>query len=163
VPSWGFIFKEKKRSRRIQKSFIEEHKPTIEEIQRIKKGNDFVSHDGQVLKNEQITLPPFPPRSYAYCSDTAYDENIVDYIKGVNLLYHESTFDNSMEELAEEVLHSTAEQAATIAKKANAGKLLLGHYSGRFKELHTLEDESRKVFPNSILSREGEIYSILFT
>lgn len=160
IPSWGFVFWEKKGRRRVEKQFVEEHKPTIEEIHSIKDGEDFVGPDGQVLKNKQITLPPLPPRSYAYCSDTAYDESIVDLIKNVNVLYHESTFDNSMKELAGTVLHSTAEQAATIAKKANAGKLLLGHYSGRFKELHTLEDEARKVFPNSVLSREGEYYLI---
>lgn len=162
VPSWGFIFKEKQRKqRRIQKAFVEEYNPGIEEIKNIQNGKDFIGPEGQVIQNKQITLSPQKARSYAYCSDTAYDESIVDFIKNVTLLYHESTFDNSLKALAESVLHSTAEQAATIAKKANAGKLLLGHYSGRFKELHTLEDEARKVFPNSILSQEGEQYSIL--
>ncbi|HEY9113239.1 MAG TPA: ribonuclease Z [Bacteroidales bacterium] len=160
VPSWGFVFKEKKRNRRISKEFVEDKKPSVELIQKIKQGEDFVGKDGEVIRNKEITLPPFPPRSYAYCSDTAYDESIIPFIKNVNLLYHESTFDSSMHELAESVLHSTSEQAATIAKKANAGKLLLGHYSGRFKQLYTLEDEARKVFPNSVLSREGERYDI---
>jgi ribonuclease Z len=160
VPSWGFIFQEKQRQVRIKKTFVDEYRPSVEEIHRIKQGENFTTSDGQVLLNEQITLPPLSPRSYAYCSDTAYDESIVPKIKNVNLLYHESTFDNSMLELAQTVLHSTAEQAATIAKMANAGKLLLGHYSGRFKELHSLEDEARRVFPNSVLSREGEYYLI---
>jgi ribonuclease Z len=161
VPAWGFVFKEKKRNRRrIDRTFVDVQNPSIEDIQRLQQGEDFVGKDGKVLLNKDITHPPFPPRSYAYCSDTAYDESIVDFIKNVNLLYHESTFDNSMQDLAETVLHSTAEQAASIAKKANVDKLLLGHYSGRFKELHTLEDEARKVFPNSVLSREGEYYRI---
>ena len=160
IPAWGFLFREKKKRRRIDKAFIQEQNPDVESIQDIKNGEDFVNFDGKLFKNKEITLPPFPPRSYAYCSDTAYDESIVPLIKNVNLLYHEATFDNSMLELAVSVLHSTAEHAATIAKMANAGKLLLGHYSGRFKALHTLEDEARKVFLNSVLSREGEYYVI---
>jgi len=162
VSAWGCVFKEKERkTRRVNKTFVEEQNPSIEAIQRIKEGEDFIDTKGKVLKNNDISLAPYPPRSYAYCSDTAFEESIIPQIKNVNLLYHESTFDNSMLELAKNVLHSTSEQAATIAKKANAGKLLLGHYSGRFKELHTLEDEARRVFSNSVLSREGEYYTIL--
>jgi ribonuclease Z len=160
VPTWGFVFREKKKMKRIDKVFIEEQKLTIDDIQNIKQGKDFVSSDGRLFENKNITLPPFSPRSYAYCSDTAYNETILPFIKKVNLLYHEATFDNSMKELAEAVLHTTAEQAATIAKKAAVEKLLLGHYSGRFKALYTLEDEARKVFQNSVLSREGEYYLV---
>ena len=161
IPVWGFRFQEKEGERRVDKSFIQNHNPDIDQIVKIKNGADFTNPEGEVLKNETITNPPNPARSFAYCSDTAYLESTGEYVKGVDLLYHESTFDNSMKALADKTLHSTASQAAQVAKEAEAGKLLLGHYSARFKrDLIRLQDEAREVFPNSFLSREGETYHI---
>ncbi len=96
------------------------------------------------------------PRSYAYCSDTCYDERIIEFIKGVDLLYHEATFMHDMLQRATETFHSTALQAATIAKKAEVNKLIIGHYSARYKDLQPLLDEAKTIFDNTILAIEGE-------
>lgn len=161
IKVWGFLIKEKVKRRRIRKEFVKQHNPSIDEINKVLFGGDFVTKQGETLNNQDITLPPYPSRSYAYCSDTAYQESTVENVKGVDLLYHESTFDNSQAELAKKTLHSTARQAAQVAKKAEAGKLLLGHYSARFKELDSLLTEAREVFPESYLSVEGETYELI--
>ncbi len=159
IPVWGFLFKENELKRRLDKTFVEKYSPDFQQMADIKNGADFLSPDGELLSNESITLPPKPARSFAYCSDTAYLQSTGTYAKGVDLLYHESTFDNGMEALAKKTLHSTAVDAARVAKEAGAGKLMLGHYSARFQEdLNRLLNEAKEVFPNSILSREGETY-----
>ena len=160
IPVWGFLFQEKERNRRIDKTFVKIHRPSIDEIKEIKGGSGFKTKNGKLLGNAEITLPPFPTRSYAYCSDTAYQASTAENVKGVDLLYHESTFDHSQKELAAKTLHSTAAQAAQVAKEAGARKLLLGHYSARFKELDSLLAEARKVFPESFLSKEGETWEL---
>ena len=104
----------------------------------------------------EYTLPPRPSRSYAYCSDTRYNEEIIPFVKDVNLLYHEATFADEMEDRAALTHHSTATQAATIAKKANVQKLLLGHYSTRYKDPTPLQEEARKLFSETYLTHEGE-------
>ena len=161
VPVWGFLFRENPLHPNIDKAFVKKYKPSIEQIKTIKEGADFVSPEGKILPNDQITIPSPQPRSFAYCSDTAYLENTAEYVKGVDLLYHESTFDNSREELAGITLHSTAAEAARVALKAGAKKLLLGHYSARFKkDAQILQKEAREIFPESYLSDEGETYDI---
>jgi len=160
VPCWGFVFREKPLLRKINREFIENKKIPSEQIVKIKQGSDFVDSDGVTYLNSQITIAPRKSLSYAYCSDTAYDESITKHIKDVTLLYHEATFDNSMETVASEKLHSTASQAAQIAKNSNSLKLLLGHFSARFKDPKVLLDEARKVFPNTFLSIEGRTYLI---
>jgi ribonuclease Z len=160
IPVWGFLFREKVGDRRIDKSFIAQYDPEIEEIKKIKLGGDFITPKGEVLAHEIITLPPRPPRSYAFCSDTAYLSLTADYVKGVDLLYHESTFDQSKKELADKTFHSTAAQAAMVAKEAEVKKLLIGHYSARYSELQLLVNEAREVFPESYLSEEGVSYAI---
>lgn len=160
VPCWGFIFREKPLLRKIKKEFIEGRGIKSEQIIKIKQGSNYVDSEGVVYANSQITNPPRKSLSYAYCSDTAYDESIPNHIQDVNLLYHEATFDNSMKEVASEKLHSTAAQAAQIAKKSNASKLLLGHFSARFKDPTILLDEAIEIFPNTFLSKEGRTYLI---
>jgi len=160
IPVWGFLIREKKSRRRIRKTFIQKYNPDIDEIAQILEGGDFKTPGGEIIKYDDITFPPPKPRSFAYCSDTAFLETTSTYIKGVDLLYHESTFDNANEELAKLTMHSTAAQAARIAKKAGAGKLLIGHYSARFKDLDALLEEAREVFPESYLSDEGNIYNV---
>ena len=162
IPTYGFIFREKPKERKLKKSFVTQYSPSIEQIHKIKNGADFVTSDGVVLPNRDITYDPPLSRSYAFCSDTMYYEEVIPYIKGVSLLYHEATFDNSQQELAKEKLHSTAADAAVIALKAGAGRLLLGHYSARLKENereHLLE-EAKEIFPDSVLSEEGKTYFI---
>lgn len=161
APVWGFRFTEKPLQANIDKAFIKKYHPSVRQIHEIKAGADYYSEKGEVVKNEQILMPAKPARSFAYCSDTAYLESTARYVKGVDLLYHESTFDNSREEMAEITLHSTAAQAAMVAKKAGVSKLLLGHYSARFKkDAQILRDEAREIFPESYLSNEGEVYTL---
>lgn len=160
IPTWGFLFREKENSERnLKNEFIEQYKPGIEQIYKIKKGSDFETPDGLILKNEAITYFP-KAYSYAYCSDTIYDEDLIPVIKGVDVLYHEATFDKKNEQVAKEKFHSTAEQAAQLALKAGVGKLLLGHFSARYKNRDFLLEEARNIFPNTHLSKEGETYII---
>jgi len=160
VPTYGFRFQEKPKPRNIKKSFIEEYNPSIEEMLSIKSGYNYVDKLGNEIKNDEITMPPADPRSYAFCSDTRYNESIVDYVKNANLLYHEATFDNSMQEKAYEKFHSTSGDAAKIAVKANVGRLLLGHFSARNEDLNVIKLEAEEVFKPVIISEEGSIYDI---
>lgn len=160
VPVWGYLFKEKEKQLRIDKKFVNQYNPAVEEILQIKQGANFIAPDGKLFKNDTITLPPLPRRSYAFCSDTAYLKSTGEYVNQVDLLYHESTFESDRLDLATKTLHSTAEQAAMVAKEAGAGKLLLGHYSARYFELDGLLEEARKVFPSTELSEEGKTYFI---
>ena len=160
IPTFGFIFKEKPTERKLKKSFVNEYNPSIEQMHAVKSGNDYKTEDGRRIPNKEITNDPNPPRMYAYCSDTAYSEEIVPFINDADLLYHEATFDNEQEQKAMDKFHSTAAQAALIAKKANVGKLMLGHYSARFKEKDHLLVEAKAVFPATILSEEGKTYEL---
>lgn len=160
IPCTGFLFREKVKPRRVDKTRL----PSglrIQQIANLKKGHDVVDDEGVILyRNEDLTLPPRRSRSYAYCSDTAYDESIIDQITGVDLLYHEATFGIDEHQKALETQHSTAAQAATMATKAEAGKLLIGHFSARYKDLVPLEEEARKIFPSVELAIEGSTFSI---
>ena len=130
---------------------------SVRNIIRLKKGEDIYAEDGTLLyKNKDMTLPPRQSFRYAYCSDTKYDESIIPIIEGVDMLYHEATFLEEHLDRATSTYHSTAKEAATIAQKANVGKLLLGHFSARYKELEPLEAEAREVFAESYLAIEGE-------
>ncbi len=155
IPTWGFLFSEKSAGRKIKKSFVKQYKPSIEQIKNIKAGADYQTYDGTLLLNKAITESPPSPRSYAYSADTAYDESIIPMIQGVSLLYHEATFSDNMADDAASTLHSTATEAAMIAKKANVGQLVIGHYSSRYKDASPLLDEAHKVFPNTIAAEDG--------
>ena len=161
IETWGFVFREKEKERNLRKDFVKRYAPGVEQMHRIKRGDDFILSNGDVLKNAKITQDPPLPRSYAYCSDTAYDLNIVPFIRSVDLLYHEATFDDAMADVAAEKYHSTARQAAQIAAEARVGRLLLGHFSARFSDVDHLLEEARKVFVNTVLSREGETFPII--
>jgi ribonuclease Z len=150
IPTWGFLISEKPVKRRIYKDFIAQYNPDFEQCKAIKAGADFQLSDGGIVKNKSITFDPSPPRSYAYCTDTAYNESIIPIIKNVSVLYHEATFMDHMREEASNTFHSTTVEAATMAKKCNAGKLVLGHYSSRYKDLSPLLDEALKVFEHTI-------------
>ena len=156
----GFLFREKVRNRKINADKL----PldfSIANIAKLKKGEDIVDEAGNILyRNEDLTFHPRPPRSYAFCSDTRYNEDLIPYITGCDLLYHESTFMNDMKDRAESTYHSTAEQAALMAIQAKAKKLLLGHFSVRYRELEPLLMEAKQVFPESYLAIEGEYIDI---
>lgn len=155
VPTTGFILKEASRQVKIKKDFISEHSPSIPEIKAIKLGADFHTGSGEILSNESITIKPPRPRSYAYCSDTAYDETIIPYLNSCDLLYHESTFTSEKSSSAEAKLHSTAAQAAKIASLAGVGKLLLGHFGGEYIDTDPFVIEAQTFFQNTIAASEG--------
>lgn len=160
VPSHGYIFKEKERLRKIKSNKISEYNIDHEAIKNVKMGQDYRTKDGDLVPNSELTLDPPLIRSYAYCSDTKYFPQIVKHIKGVDLLYHESTFANSEKDRAKATQHSTAEQAAKIADQAGVGHLLLGHFSTRYKDLSILLNEAKAVFANSEIAEENKTYSI---
>ncbi|MDZ7607442.1 MAG: ribonuclease Z [Cyclobacteriaceae bacterium] len=160
ISCYGFLIKEKPKPWRIRKDCLPDD-ILIQEIVKLKNGRDVLDDDGNVkYACSEFTLSPKPSRSFAYCSDTAFDTSILSYIQGVDLLYHEATFTSDMQDRAESTFHSTAAQAATIASMAGVGKLLLGHYSTRYKELGPLLEEARGVFAESYLSIEGETIAI---
>ena len=161
IPCTGFLIEEKPGLRNMVKEKLVKTKLPIEAIISLREGNDFVGPDGNVLYTvEEYTYPPRHSKKYGYCSDTIFDPSLVDYIKEVDLLYHESTFGDDEAERAGTTFHSTSRQAAIIAMKANVGKLLLGHYSSRYKDLSPILNQAEEVFENSVLSEEGVTYSI---
>lgn len=156
----GFLFREKVKPRRIDKSKLPEGL-LIQELAGLKVGRDIVDDFGTIrYTNESLTLPPRKSRSYAYCSDTVFDDGLVAQIMNVDLLYHEATFMTEEESKAMETKHSTAKQAATIARLAAADRLLVGHFSARYKDLTPLLEEAKAIFPNTALAIEGEEFTI---
>lgn len=157
----GFLFKEKLGDRKLDMSKILPIKEIeICDYQNLKKGKDFLKESGEIIPNKNLTIDPPPSVSYAYCSDTAYSEDIISTIKNVDLLYHESTFLEDNIVLAEKTKHSTALQAASIAKKAEVKKLILGHYSSRYKNIEVFKTEAQTLFKYSELAEEGKIFSV---
>lgn len=160
IATSGFLFKEKESLRHIKREMIDFYNIPIREINNIKSGANYTTPTGEVIDNERLTTPPDPRRSYAYCSDTAYDESIIPYIQGVNLLYHEATFAESEIARAKKTGHSTARQAAEIAKLADVDKLIIGHFSSRYTNLNPLLKEAKVVFPNTELAYDGKAIEI---
>jgi ribonuclease Z len=160
IPCSGFLFREKVKPRRVNKEKLPQGL-LVRQIANLKKGYDVTDDTGNVLhKNEDLTYPPRRSRSYAYCADTAYNELMLDQVKNVDILYHEATFTLDEEQKAIETLHSTAAQAGLLARKAEAKKLLIGHFSARYKELAPILDEVKTVFENAELALEGNIFSV---
>lgn len=160
IPTTGFVFREKPKKRKINSSKMEEYDVPLEYIPLLKNGIDYSDKYGNTISNAELTTDPLPSKSYAYCSDTLYNENILEQIEGVDLLYHEATFLHELIERAIETFHTTALQAGIIAKKANVKKLMIGHFSARYKELDVLLAEAQSEFPNTTLALEGEKYII---
>ncbi len=158
VPCTGFVFQESlaARSLRLEMLYLIPHFKRTG----IKAGEDLVFPDGTTFTNAQLTLDPPQPRSFAYCSDTAYEPALIPFIQGVDLLYHEATFGFGLEARAKETMHTTAEQAAQLAKEAGVKQLLLGHFSSRYHSSDQLLREAQQVFPNTLASVDGETYSI---
>lgn len=156
----GFYFREKPKARRIDKSRLPEGL-LLQQIAGLKTGADVLDENGNIIyRNTDLTFEPRRSRTYAYCSDTAFDPRIAAQIEGVNLLYQEATFLTADELKAAETQHSTAKQAAEIARLARASTLLIGHYSARYKDLNPLLEEAKAIFPNCRLALEGEEHSI---
>jgi ribonuclease Z len=159
IPCCGFLFREKPKRRRINKDVMPADLPLLDIIA-LKNGQDIYRNGKLYLKNEEYTLPPKKSRSFAYCSDTRYSEEILPQITNIDLLYHESTFTHDLLDRAIETYHTTAKEAATIAQKAKVGKLILGHFSSRYKELDAILEEAKPIFPDSFLAIEGETFSV---
>lgn len=161
VPCAGYLFEEKPKKRRLDTQVIQNIKLATHEIVKLKNGQDVLKNDGTLkYASKELTLNPAAPQRYAYCSDSKIKPDILEQIKGVDLMYHEATFTKDMAERAMETYHSTAEQAASLAKHANVGKLLLGHFSARYKELGPLLEEAKEVFDNVELAIEGMKFHI---
>lgn len=160
IPCTGFYFIEKPLNRRINLSAAAYHDVPVKAFESIKLGKDFVKDDGTVIANSVLTHEPAPARSYALCADTLYHESVAQLIKGCDLMFHEATFMKDMENVAAEKMHSTAEQAAKIAVAAEAGQLVLGHFSARYENLLPLLEEATAVFSNSFLAEEGHTVMI---
>lgn len=160
IATSGFLFKEKEKQKHIKREMIDFYNIPIREINDIKSGADFTTQEGEIIPNERLTTPADPQRTYAYCSDTVYDESVVSYIKGVDVLYHEATFAESELARATKTGHSTARQAAEIAKLAEVKKLVIGHFSSRYTNLNPLLEQAQAVFPNTELAKEGKIIEL---
>jgi len=156
----GFLFEEKQRPRKIIKEKMEEFKIPIPAYESLKMGEDFTTQDGIIIPNAEITSDPLPPRKYAYCSDTVYKKELIPQLQSADLMYHESTFMEDMRKRADQTMHSTAKDAATIAKEAGVKRLLLGHFSARYKDLNPLLEEARSIFLPTYLAQEGEKYFV---
>jgi ribonuclease Z len=160
LPCTGFLFREKPKPRRIDKNNLPEGLPYYR-LNELKAGFDLTDESGKIqYRNADLTLPPCHSRTYAYCSDTAYTESILEQVTGVDVLYHEATFVEADKTKAVDTLHSTAMEAARIARKAHAGKLLLGHFSARYRELDPLLKEAQTIFPETHLATEGQTFTI---
>jgi ribonuclease Z len=155
VPCYGFLFEEKPLPRKIIREALDRYGVPSCDIHRLRKGEDWLSPEGVEVPNDRLTEAPRPPFRYAFCTDTAYLPELAEWVEGVDLLYHESTFLKSEEALALKTFHSTAEQAARIALSAQVGRLLLGHYSVRYEDRSVFLAEARPIFPNTLLAEDG--------
>ncbi len=160
VPTAGYRFEEKRKLRKFKAELISVYNIRHEDIPSIKQGKDYVTAGGEIISNQVLTEDPPLPRSYAFCSDTVYDTDLVPYIKGVDVLYHEATFMTELKVQARDRMHSTSAEAAEIASKAGVKKLLLGHFSSRYRDLSGLLEEARMIFPESYLALEGHYFQV---
>lgn len=160
IPCTGFIFKEKPRLRKLVRNMLAQYSIPVSSYESLKNGDDYITTTGEIIPNAELTTDPRIPRSYAFCSDTIYDERLIEIVRDVDLLYHEATFMNDKAERAAETFHSTAQQAAQIARKANVKRLIIGHFSARYKNLYPLLEEARTIYPNATLALEGDRFII---
>jgi ribonuclease Z len=154
----GFLFKEKLNPRTLNVEAVAKYKIDKSQFNNIKNGKDVVLDDGTVIENDKLTFDPSEPKSYAFCSDTKYNETVIPLIAKATVLYHESTFLESELHLCERTKHSTAKQAAAIAKKADVGMLILGHYSTRYKSIDLFKEEAKRYFENVELANDGKVF-----
>ena len=160
IPTCGFLFREKPRPRHINRKMTDCYEVPLCQLNNIRNGMDWTTPEGIVIANERLTTPANPPRTYAYCSDTRYIPTLHELVAGVNTLYHESTYAEDNLSRARLYWHSTARQAATVARDAHVGKLLLGHFSARYEDETCILDEAKQVFENSWLTNEGLVFDV---
>jgi len=155
IPCSGYIFREKPKLRHLKSDMLKFHNIPVKEYKAIKEGADFINTEGKIIPNKLLTSPPDPCMSYAYCSDTMYDERVAKAVEGTDTIYHEATYTEDYYEKARSRGHSTAAEAAKIARLAGANRLVLGHYSKRYRNEEGHLAEAHAIFPNTILSYEG--------
>jgi len=160
IPCCGFIFEEKPHKRRLLKEQLEKYNIPLAKMETLKKGEDFINGEGKIITNDLLTLPPHHARKYSCCSDTIYNEDILPEITKSDLLYHEATFTEEFRDRAKQTMHCTAKDAANIALKAEVNKLLIGHFSARYRELEPLLHEAKEVFSNTYLAEEGTTFNV---
>lgn len=154
----GYLFREKPGERKLDIEGARKRNVHLSYYNKIKQGFDVVSEDGLIIQNKEITFDPMPAKSYAFCSDTAFKPDIIPQLENVEVLYHESTFLEEHQELCDKTKHSTAKEAALIAKGANVGTLILGHYSGRYGNLELFREEAEQIFKNVELAEDGKFF-----
>ncbi|MDD3740078.1 MAG: ribonuclease Z [Bacteroidales bacterium] len=159
-PTYGFLFVEKNKALNIRKDVIERYELSIAEIVKIKAGEDLFDDFGEVVKNSELTTKPGEIRSYAFCTDTLPLKNLKEYFTDVNLLYHEATFASDMEDLAKETRHSTAKQAAEIANITKSKKLMIGHFSSRYKSVEIFLKEAEEIFTDVTAAEDGMLINL---
>ena len=159
IPTSGFLFREKPHRRHLRADKAKFYNIPIEQYKFILNGDDYVTPDGIVVPNNNLTLPPSPQKSFAYLSDTAYNEKVVDKIKGVDILFHESTFLEKDRVRAKQTFHSTASDAAKIASLAEAKKLVIGHFSTRYRDRKMFLEEAKPIFENTFLGNDGNEFT----
>ncbi|QEC40205.1 ribonuclease Z [Pseudobacter ginsenosidimutans] len=155
IPCWGFRFEQVKAPRRVNPEKAVRHGVPAAFYDKLKWGENYTTQSGNLVMNEMVTDPAAKPKSYAYCADTIYDEELIPRIEGVDMLYHETTYLRELNDRAAARFHSTTEQAANIAKSANVGRLLIGHFSSKYENLDQFQAEAREVFPATDLAIEG--------
>jgi len=160
MPTCGFLFREKPTLPHIKRDMIDFYHVPVSQINNIKLGASWTTPDGDVVDNSRFVEPADPPRSYAYCSDTKYIPELHNLIDGVDTLYHESTYASDNADRARKYHHSTAQDAASVARDAHVGKLLLGHYSARYNDESVILREAQEIFPNSFLTNEGMVFDV---
>jgi len=155
IPACGYLFEEKQKEAHLIREMADFYQIPVKFLRGIKQGDDYTTPEGEVIPNARLTRPSVPAKRYAYCSDTAFYPDMVPIIKGVDLLYHEATFTNADLPRAKETFHSTATQAAEIARMAEVKKLMIGHFSARYEDEILLKEEADNIFPGTILAKEG--------
>lgn len=160
IPTCGYLFAEKPKEAHIIREMTDFYQVPVRCMKDIKQGQDYVTPEGEVVPNSRLTRPAAPPKRYAFCSDTAYNRSIIPIIEGADLLYHEATFAECDLARAKETFHSTARQAAEIARDAHVKRLVIGHYSARYEDLSELHREAEAVFPSTILGNEGTVIPV---
>ena len=160
IPVCGFLFKEVQKQGNIKKEYVTSLKIPIARIKEIKAGADYVTDSGETIPNNELTIPAPRPRSYAFCTDTVFHQPVADFIQNVDLLYHEATFTEEMKEWAKKTWHSTAADAARMAKLTNAKQLIIGHFSARYKKIAPFTDEAKTIFEATVAAVDGKTYRV---
>lgn len=160
VPCCGFLFAEKRTPDHIIREMVDFYQVPVYELNRIKNGGDYITPEGELIPHNRLTTPSEPPCRYAYCSDTTYLPENIPLLQGVDLLFHEATFGNDNEARARETYHTTARQAATLARETQAKQLLIGHFSARYEDESILLKEAKEIFPHTLLAKENMCINI---